>query len=61
MELTRRDFEALDKAEEEFFKNGNVTERCPRCGNNIVVHMNNNSYEVKCNTENCIKVTYRGI
>ena len=61
MELTRNDFEALDKAEDEFFETGTITEKCPRCGNEITVAINNGSYEVKCNTENCIKATYRGI
>lgn len=34
---------------------------CPRCGEEIGFRSVGNSYEVKCPTKDCIKLTVRGI
>ncbi len=34
---------------------------CPRCGKELTYRSVGNSYEVKCPTENCIKLTCRGL
>lgn len=33
---------------------------CPRCGKKLIISKFGNSYEVKCESENCIKETVRG-
>ena len=38
-----------------------TTVKCPICENNVVTYSHGNSYEITCNTENCIKTGIRGI
>lgn len=54
---TEAEREALDKKVE--FPNSKVV--CPRCGKELTYRTVGNSYEVKCPTENCIKLTSRGL
>lgn len=57
IELSDEEFAALLK------KAGNPMEdiRCPRCGAELGYRAVGNSYEVKCKTEGCIKLTARGL
>ena len=41
--------------------NPNQTVFCPRCGKNLNYREIGNSYEIKCSTENCLKLTVRGL
>ena len=34
---------------------------CPRCGRELQYREVGNSYEVKCQTEGCLKMTVRGL
>lgn len=40
-------------------KNGIV--KCPRCGKELIYKEAGNSYEVKCPTNECLKMTVRGL
>ncbi len=57
IELSEEEFAALLKKAE------NPTEavRCPRCRAELNYRDIGNSYEVKCKTEGCIKLTARGL
>lgn len=61
IDLTPKEIEILDKADNELAENGVTKEKCPRCGNEIIVEETGNSYTVKCKTQNCIFMDYRGI
>ena len=39
----------------------NKTVFCPRCGKEIIFEEHGNSYEIRCSTKGCIKMTFRGI
>ncbi len=61
MDMNKKEYEALDKAAMEFFREGKTNTKCPRCGNSITVSVAGNSYTVKCDTKGCIKESIRGI
>ena len=48
--------------EKKYDYEGMVPEKpCPLCGNKIVLHKYENSYEFKCTTPMCVSFTFRGI
>ena len=59
--LTTDEIIILDKATDDFFNFGYSSIKCPRCNNGFDFFKKNNSYQVKCKTCNCIKMTSRGI
>lgn len=61
IELTKKEIEILDRADNELAHYGKTNERCPRCGNEITVEEIGKSYTVRCKTPNCIFIDYRGI
>lgn len=61
MGLNEKDFAAIDKALEQQAKYGEITETCPRCGNELLYMQSGSSYEVRCKTDGCIAETFRGI
>lgn len=61
MAMNQEDFEAIDRALVQQMKNGHITERCPRCNGHLVYIQEGNSFEVKCETANCIEEIFRGI
>ena len=61
IELTKKEIEVLDRADNELACSGKTKEKCPRCGNEIIVEEFGKSYTVKCKTSNCIFLDYRGI
>lgn len=52
---------ALRKLEFAFGKGEDISSSCPICGNTIHIKHYGNSFTVKCETENCIDVTSRGL
>lgn len=52
---------------EEYHEKHNITncfvfeKPCPLCNNKVIYHQNGNSYEYKCETENCFNSIFRGI
>lgn len=61
IDLTKKEIEILDKADDDLAEFGKTNEKCPRCGNGIIVEDLGRSYTVKCKTDNCIYLDYRGI
>jgi len=58
---TQEEHDAIDRAEEEYFRTGAITETCPRCGGKIVFHGTGTSYSIECERKNCLKCTVRGL
>lgn len=58
---TTKDFELIDEVLEDYSKKGNTEIKCPYCGNDMVKEVHENSYEVKCKTEDCLLEVFRGI
>ena len=59
--LNEHEKEVILKADDEYFRDGVITQKCPRCGNELYVEERDTSWTVKCKTENCIKAGFRGI
>ena len=56
-EYTREEWQALDKKA----MDPTAEVICPRCGNSLEYRSAGNSYEVKCQTPNCIRDSVRGL
>ena len=61
MDMNNKDFEVIDATSKEFFHGKTITQKCPRCGADMIVNVNNGSYEVRCKSEGCIAETFRCI
>ena len=55
--FSKAEWDALDKK----IEHPESVVYCPRCGKELAFRSVGNSYEVKCQTENCIKETVRGL
>lgn len=51
----------IDKADEDFARYGNTKLPCPRCGSKLIYEDYGSAHIVRCEKENCVKVTYRGL
>ena len=51
------EYKALETKE----RNPTETVICPRCGKELLYREVGNSYEIKCLTEVCLKMTVRGL
>ena len=56
-----KEIEVTPERAKELISKGFTNEKCPRCGNNIVVEDIGNSYTVKCSSKECISLEFRGI
>lgn len=61
MVMNNKDFEVIDATSKEFFRGEKITQKCPRCGADMIVNANNGSYEVRCKSKGCIAETFRGV
>jgi formamidopyrimidine-DNA glycosylase len=61
IELKKHEIELLDKADDELSLYGKTNLKCPRCKNEIIIEDAGTSYTVRCKTDNCISLDYRGI
>lgn len=61
MDMNKRDFDAIDRALNQYAKNRKITEPCPRCGKKLMYIQDGASYEVKCTTQNCVSEVFRGV
>ncbi len=61
IDLTKNEIELLDKADDDIATFGKTDIKCPRCNNDIIVEDVGNSYSVRCKTDNCLLLDYRGI
>ena len=59
--VTLEEHKFLVEADNEIAMLGKTEKRCPRCGNEIIIEEEGNSYSVKCKTPNCIHADFRGI
>ena len=56
---TREEHNLLLDAEYDITSSGATDKKCPRCGNDIVLEENCNSYVVRCKTDDCISAEFR--
>lgn len=61
MVLNNKDFTAIDKAAAEFFQDGKIITKCPRCGGEMVCVEHGASFVVKCGKNNCISEKFVGV
>ncbi len=60
-EISKNEYDVLNRAVAEFLKKGRITLRCPRCGKKLV-YENRGSFEIiRCEDLNCVKSIRRGI
>jgi len=62
--INKKSLEEIDflgEAATDFGNYGKTEKRCPRCGNEIILEIFGSSYEVKCDTPDCISAVFRGI
>ena len=52
---------AVDRFLSDLSKNGRSDVICPFCGTSLEYHETGSSYEVRCQTKNCLVETFRGI
>lgn len=58
---TRPEWDAVDRALEQWARDGVITERCPNCGKLLRYVEHGTSYEVSCPTPGCLYEGFRGI
>ena len=61
IKYSNEELDFMDLAVDDFFEKGETDLKCPRCGNNFEFNKTSSSYSIKCVTENCLKMTCRGI
>lgn len=54
-------FKAVDQFLDDMQKHGTSKVMCPKCGKKLSLSGNTAAYVVKCQTDNCLKETFRGI
>ena len=61
MQLNNEEIVAIETAAEQYFEGKPIEQKCPRCGNELIVVSKGNSYDVRCKCDNCIVGRFRGI
>ncbi|SHL33546.1 hypothetical protein SAMN02745136_04654 [Anaerocolumna jejuensis DSM 15929] len=51
----------IDEADEDFVRYGNSDLPCPRCGSKLIYENYGSAHIIRCEKDNCLKVTYRGL
>lgn len=59
--MDEKGFNAVDLFLAEISEKGWSDKVCPYCKTKLELLTNNTSYEVKCQTKDCLKETFRGI
>ncbi|MCM1579582.1 MAG: hypothetical protein NC078_12375 [Ruminococcus sp.] len=59
--MDEKGFAAVDRFLDEIFESGKSDTVCPYCKTKLQVSTHNTSYEVRCQTDKCLKETFRGI
>lgn len=54
-------FKTVDQFLEDMHKHGTSNVTCPKCGKKLEIIGNTSAYVVKCQTDNCLKESFRGI
>lgn len=52
---------AIGRAIDQYFGAGSISERCPRCGEELTMDEAPNGYELRCTAQSCVRVLNRGI
>ncbi|WP_438447889.1 hypothetical protein [Gorillibacterium sp. sgz5001074] len=60
-EFEDAELENVNKATEELDKTGDTSRKCLRCNGKLIYIRNGNSYKVKCTTDNCLCLSFRGL
>jgi serine/threonine protein phosphatase PrpC len=61
LKITKDEASLLIKASEDFSKYGTTLITCPRCGSKLIQEITGNSGTVRCEKEDCLKITLRGL
>lgn len=61
MDMNSKEYDAVDNAIRQYTATGNITEKCPRCGQKLKYIEIGTSYGIECETKNCIAEYFRGI
>lgn len=59
--ITIKELDVIDQASEELDRYGATSIVCPRCSTPLHHEVSGTGTVIKCETLNCIRVTYRGI
>jgi hypothetical protein len=59
--LTDAELETIGQAVEEYERLGKTEIKCPRCGKAFLIHIAGNSFTLRCESSDCIKMSLRGI
>jgi len=51
----------LSQIAEEIGRYGSTDKKCPVCGGEFILRRKGNSYILRCETDNCMKISSRGI
>ncbi len=57
----KAEMENVDKAAEDYLVKGTTDMRCLRCGTKLILDDYGSGYVIRCETKNCLYVTFRGI
>ena len=58
---TKMKYDAVDKFLKDISEKGKSDVVCPSCKKPLIYEENGASYSVRCETENCLTETFRGI
>lgn len=58
---SEQESEVAAQAYIEYKQTGQTTQKCPRCGGNLLVYDGGTGYKVWCEKKQCLVVTFRGI
>ena len=61
IKYTEDELDLMELVVNDFFEKSETDAKCPRCGNDFEFHQTTSSYSIKCKTEDCLKLTCRGI
>lgn len=61
IKLTNKDFKMIDSVLEDYRDKGKTDKVCIHCGKPMKYIEDGNSYEVRCETDNCVREIFRGI
>ena len=59
--VTKKEYAILDLAVQEILEHGSTTQRCPRCGKELVYILQGSRETIRCSDPACIKSIHRGI
>lgn len=58
--ITLEQFETINN-DLKVFENGYTNKKCPICNTSIRIEQNGSAHSLKCETENCLSLDFRGL